>query len=199
MPSRDRRTSPCSLCGCFRTPFKATQQHDAPGTVHLPFFIMVSTALTTSGRACAISSTYGKAFEYSLDDFEGLTHREVLEWSGLLDIGQCCLEVLELFVNLLRGLLRLGNLFKTHALDSKSTPGSKGTTNSFALERVDSLQVGVHIVGNGLVAGQNFLGLINDGLVLEDCSVLCKIYGGRCIAVLVVNALSFRVTLAESL
>jgi hypothetical protein len=86
---------------------------------------MVSTALTTSGRAWAISSTYGGGIEHNVDNDEGTTHGEVLEWSSLLDIGQGRLEILELFVDLLRGLLCLSNLFETH-VSERLTPYSKG-------------------------------------------------------------------------
>ena len=42
-----------------------------------------------------------------------MTYSEVLEWAGILNVSKRSLEVFELDVNLVSGLLGVGNLFTT--------------------------------------------------------------------------------------
>lgn len=59
--------------------------------------------------------------------------------------------------------------------------------------------MGADIISDRLEVGQNFLGLIDDGLVLENRAVVGEVDSGRLRRELTLNALSVSMTLAEGL
>ena len=87
------------------------KQQGVPGTVHLPFFNMVSTASAIRGWALATSSVchdYGQNSHQHASYIN--TYGELVEWSSVLNVGKGGLQLLELDVNLLLGLLGLLDL-----------------------------------------------------------------------------------------
>jgi hypothetical protein len=84
-------------------------------------------------------------------------HSEVRERPRLLDVLQGLLEIAQLLVDNRLGLLS--------ALDS------------LRLERLNSLDLPVHIVRLGLESVELLLDVVDDGLVLEDGSVLGEVDG----------------------
>ncbi|KAI6753107.1 hypothetical protein HG531_005276 [Fusarium graminearum] len=104
---------------------------------------------------------------------------EVLEWSGLLDVLQGSGEVLELEVD---GLL-----------------GGLGVLDGLSLEGIDGLQLSADIVGNGLEGVESLLDLVDDGLVLEDGSILGEVDGGGLLLELLDLAADVLVALLEGL
>jgi hypothetical protein len=56
------------------------------------------------------------------------THGKLLKWSGILDVGESGLELLELRVKLLLGLLGLLNLFEKMIQQESLTQGPAGLT-----------------------------------------------------------------------
>lgn len=86
--------------------------------------------------------------------------RELLEASRILDVGEGLVQVLQLEVDLLLGRL--------------------GVLDGLGLEGVDGLDLAVDIVGLGLEGLEALLNLVNDGLILEDGTVLGKVdLGGQ--------------------
>lgn len=104
---------------------------------------------------------------------------EVLEWSGLLDVLEGGGEVLELEVN---GLL-----------------GGLGVLDGLGLEGVNGLQLSADIVADGSEGLESLLDLVDDGLVLEDGSVLGEVDGGGLLAELLDLAADVLVALLEGL
>ena len=84
-------------------------------------------------------------------------HSQVVKWPGILDVLQRLLEVAQLLVDNRLGLLS--------ALDS------------LRLERLDSLDLPVHIVRLGLESVELLLNVVDDSLVLEDGSVVGEVDG----------------------
>lgn len=80
-----------------------------PGTVHLPFLIIVSTDLRISGRASETSSIWAIVNTARMDGAPR-THSQVLEWSSVFDVGQGIVERFLLCRDLRHCLLRRGNL-----------------------------------------------------------------------------------------
>ena len=72
-------------------------------------------------------------------------------------------------------------------------------TYSFSLERLDGLDMFANVVGDRLESFQYLLSVVDDGLVLQDISVVCEV--NRCLRrlELVVHALGFGVSFSESL
>lgn len=70
---------------------------------------------------------------------------------------------------------------------------------SFGLESVNSLDVSTRVVSHGLEVGERLLGFVDDSLVLEDRTVVLKVDSGGLRMAGRVQALGFRVTLAERL
>jgi len=105
--------------------------------------------------------------------------RQLIEGTGLLDVGKSRLELLQLDVNLCLSLLSLGN--------------------RLGLEGLNSFNVGVDIISNGLEVRHKLLDLVNDGLVLENGSVVGKVDGGGLGGERMLQTLSLAVPLAEGL
>jgi len=97
------------------------------------------------------------------------TNGELFEGTSVLNVGKGGLELLELDVNLRLGLLGLGN--------------------GLCLEGLDGLNMGVDVVCHGLEVCQEFFGLVDDGLVLEDGAVVGKVYGGGLGGILLLQSL----------
>ena len=72
-------------------------------------------------------------------------------------------------------------------------------THRLDLEGLDRLQVRRHVVRHGLEAGEGLLRLVDDGLVLEDGTVVRKVDGGGLRGELRRDALGIRMSLAEGL
>lgn len=104
---------------------------------------------------------------------------EVLEGTGSLDVLQGLLQVLQLGLNL--------------------TLGSLGVLNSLGLEGINSLQLAVDIVGNGLEGLEVVLELVDDGLVLQDAAVVAEVNGLGLLGQDLDLAASLVVALLESL
>lgn len=75
----------------------------------------------------------------------------------------------------------------------------KMTTYSLGLELVDGLKLGIEVVGDSLEALDGLLGLVNDGLVLEDATVMGEINGGGLGLELSEDTLGLIVALTEGL
>lgn len=176
---------------------------DIPGTVHLPFFNIVSTALVISGRALATSSTYSQSVNLRRNEGKEEANGEVLERTRLLDVVQRSLEVPELLVNLLGSLLGAYDLcFQTVTPISPTIPRrfiNGKNTNGLGFERFDGLDVSADVVCHGLERLENALSLIDDSLVLNQRAVLGDVDGGGLGGQLVVDTESLGVSLAESL
>jgi len=80
---------------------------------------------------------------------------ELLERSGLLNVLQGLLKVLELQVDLLLGGL--------------------GVLDGLDLECLDGLELTVQVIGGGLEGLEALLDLVDDGLVLENGAVLGEV------------------------
>ena len=88
-----------------------------PGTVHFPFLSIVSTTSTIRGWALPTSSTYtaqGLCQVIAIGK-RPKTHRQILERTGLLDVRQGRLELLQLNINFLFRLLGFLNLQQPNA------------------------------------------------------------------------------------
>ena len=108
------------------------------------------------------------------------------------------LKVLELDVDLVSGLLGIGNLFRNNIMSALYVH-SLVYTDSLSLEGLNRLDVRGDVVGDGLKVLQNLLRLINDGLVFEDRAVVGKVDGGGLSVELSLYPLCVRVALAEGL
>ena len=82
---------------------------------------------------------------------------QVLEWSGLLNVLQCLLQVLELNIDV--GLCLLGGL------------------DGLGLESVNGLDLAVDVVLLGLESVEMLLNVVDDGRVLEDTAVVGEVDG----------------------
>lgn len=74
----------------------------------------------------------------------------------------------------------------------------KQDTNSLGLESVDSLELSLNIVGDGLELGEDLLSLVDDVLVTEDLVVVSKVDVGGLLLELRELTLSIVGTLTES-
>lgn len=91
-------------------------------------------------------------------DRSGYTHDgQVLEWSGLLNVLQCLLQVLELNIDVGLGLL--------------------GSLDGLGLESLNGLDLAVDVVLLGLEGAELLLNVVDDGLVLEDTAVVGEVNG----------------------
>lgn len=72
-------------------------------------------------------------------------------------------------------------------------------THRLDLEGLDRLQVRRHVVRHGLEACEGLLRLVDDGLVLEDGTVVREVNGGGLRGELRGDALGIRMPLAEGL
>lgn len=124
------------------------------------------------------------------------TNGELVKRPGILNVGKGCLKFFELEINLLLGLLSFLDLY---GIDMVPATRTENETNGLGLEGLNGLYVRTDIVGNGLEVLQNFLGLVNDSLVLQNGAVVGKINGGGLAGVLCVKTLSLSVALAEGL
>lgn len=206
MPWKGLRISPCSLSNVTKVSTEGEGYRaggDIPGTVHLPFFNIVSTALVISGRALATSSTCIQSVSLRRSEGRDETDGEVLERTRLLDVVQRSLEVPELLVNL------LGSLFSAYDLCFQAVTPISFTiprrfrngenTNGLGFERFDGLDVGADVVCHRLERLENALGLVDDSLVLNQRAILGDVDGGGLGGQLVVDTESLGVSLAESL
>lgn len=128
----------------------------------------------------------------------GGTHGEILERPRVLDVGECCLELLQLHVDLLRRLLCLRHL--SHARPT-SAPNfrTQTQTHRLALKRLDRLHVRRDVVRDGLELAEQLLRVVDDGGVLQHGAVVRGVDGGRLRAVVLREALGLAVSLAEGL
>lgn len=106
-------------------------------------------------------------------------HSELVERSGLLDVLQRLLEVLQLEVDLLLGGL--------------------GILDGLNLEGLDGLELAGEIVGRGLELLEALLDLVDNGLVLQDTAVVGEVDGGGLLAEDLDLAAGVLVALLESL
>jgi len=89
-------------------------------------------------------------------DISGYTHDgQVLEWSGLLDVLQCLLQVLELTVDLNLGLL--------------------GSLDGLGLESLNGLDLARDVVLLGLESRELLLDVVDDGGVLQETTVVGEV------------------------
>lgn len=72
-------------------------------------------------------------------------------------------------------------------------------TYSLSLELVDSLKLGIDVVGGRLESSEGLLSILNDVLVLENLAVVLKVDIGVLLLQVSKDALGFIVALAESL
>lgn len=124
---------------------------------------------------------------------------ELVERTSILDVGESGLQLLELNVNLLLGLLGLGNLKHARRTVRQMAANDKHNTYSLSLEGLDRLEGGADVVGGGLEVVQELLSLIDNGLVLQYRAVASEVNGGGLASEVVVNTLGIGVTLAEGL
>ena len=120
----------------------------------------------------------------------------MVEWSGLLDVGEGCLELFEFDVDLFLGFLSLGHLDTT---SEQWKQGERPKTDSLRLKSLDSFYVGVHVVCDRLEVFQEFLGLVDDGLIFHHRTIMSQVDGGGLRSILDIQALGLCVALAESL
>lgn len=126
------------------------------------------------------------------------THGKLLEWSGILDVGKGGLELLELGINLLLGLLGFFNLVASSRSAESPTPDTN-RTHSLGLKGLDSLNGRGNVVCHRLEVFEQLLRLVDDGLVLQDGAVMGKVNGCRLVGIVVGQSLGIGVTLAEGL
>lgn len=72
-------------------------------------------------------------------------------------------------------------------------------THRLGLERLNSLDVCVHIIGDGLEVAENLLSLVHNGRVAEDGAVMLEVHGCGLGSELRTDALGVAVPLAEGL
>lgn len=107
------------------------------------------------------------------------THSQILERTGILNVSKSSLQILQLHIDLLNRLLSLGD--------------------SGRLKRLNSLDVCVHIICDRLEIFEELGGLVDDGFVFEDGTVVLKVHRGGLGSVLGLNTLGLAVTFAEGL
>jgi hypothetical protein len=145
---RDRRTSPVSQKVSNPTKQKVFAEHRWSITHLVPWH----------GPAALGNELGGLLVDARLGS-GNLVDGELVEGTGLLDVAQGLLKILELEINLLLGGL--------------------GVLNGLDLEGLDGLELAVQVVGGGLEGVETLLDLVNDGSVLEDRAVVGKVDGGR--------------------
>jgi hypothetical protein len=90
-------------------------------------------------------------------------YRQVLKWSGTLNVRQSSFEVLQFLVNFLDGFVCRSGLGKI-----QSTLGAqdRATTYRLGLECLDGLDMTADIIGDWLEILESLLGLVDNRLVL---------------------------------
>jgi hypothetical protein len=106
-------------------------------------------------------------------------HTEILEWSRLLNVLQCLLQILQLQINTSLRLL--------------------GILDSLCLKSLNGLELSSNIVSRGLESAEVLLDLIDDGLVLQDLAVAREVDGLWLFGELLDSATGIFVALLESL
>lgn len=133
-------------------------------------------------------------------------YREFIEGTSILNVGKSSLELLELNVNLGLCFLSLGNLSKTQMRQLKphQWPAFESQllnikTYSLRLKCFNGLDLCVHIISHGLEVLQKLLGLINNGLVFKDGTIVGKIDIGGLAGILSIETLSVTMAFPEGL
>lgn len=122
----------------------------------------------------------------------------MVEWTSLLDVGKSLVELLELNINLGLGLLGFLNLLKHRNL-SGIVDSWIEITHGGSLECFDSLDMRIHVIGDGCEVLEGLFGIVDNGLVLQDGAVMFEVDGAGKAGIAGGQALSLAMTFAERL